>query len=294
MENKFFSIVVTTFNSINYIDKTIKSILKQNYSNYEILLIDDCSHDNTVKFVKEKYNHKVKIFSTEKNFGGPGKSRNIGIEKSKGNWISFLDADDFWFQNRLYHFYDLIIKNPKYEVFCSNEILINKNVKKKIKITHGPYSKNFFEDLLLKGNKLSPSSTVIKKEFLIKKNIFFDINQDLIGVEDYDFWLNLSKNKAKFFFTSKILNAYVIHGQNITNNSKTHLKNTIHVIEKNFKYLNSIDKKIYQNRLFEVKFSYILRQLLAKKNILYNIIKFLVYIINNPISSVKFIFKKII
>lgn len=292
MKNKFFSVVVTTYNSSRYIEKTIKSILKQNFLDYEIILVDDCSNDNTIDLVKKKFINDIKILTTDKNFGGPAKSRNIGIKHSCGQWISFLDADDFWFQSRLKKFHRHIINNPSYEVFCSNEMLFNSKNKKKNKIIHGPYSENFFDDLLIQGNRLSPSATVINRDFVLKNKIFFDTHLNLIGVEDYDFWLNLSKNKAKFFFFDEILSLYVIHDNNITHNSRKHLKNTINVINKNFQFLNSFNDKIYSKRIFELKTSFLINQLLKKKHLFSNILNFSILFIKNPINLLKFLFTK--
>ena len=293
MKNNLFSIIITSYNSSHYIDRTINSVTKQNFKDYEIILVDDCSNDGTIDLVKKNYGSRIKIFSTKKNFGGPAISRNIGINKSSGNWISFLDADDFLFKNRLSFFNELIFSNPAFEVYCSNEILLDKINKKKKIINHGPFSQNFFEDLLIEGNRLSPSASVIKKDFIIKNNILFDDSQKIIGVEDYDFWLNLSKNNAKFFFTAKILNAYVIHDQNITNNSKQHLENTLNVINKNFKYNKNIEKKKYLKRIFNIKYSFSINHLFKKKDFIQNFYKFLTQSTKNPVLSLEFILKKL-
>ena len=293
MKNKFFSVIVTTYNSSKYIEKTINSILKQNFLDYEIILVDDCSNDDTIELVKKQFSNHVKILSTDKNFGGPAKSRNIGIQYSSGQWISFLDADDFWFQSRLKQFHKYIINNPNFEVFCSNEMLYNLKNKKKNKINHGPYSENFFDDLLIKGNRLSPSATVINKEFIFKNKIFFDIDKNLIGVEDYDLWLNLSKKKARFFFFNKILSLYVIHENNITHNSKKHLENTINVLNKNFKLLNSFNNKIYSKRIFDLKVSFLINELLKNNHFFLNTFNFFILAIKNPINLLKFLFNKL-
>ena len=96
----FFSVVIPTFNMEGFLRKSIKSVLNQNYKNFEIIVIDNFSKDNTKKLIKNFKNKKIKFFQI-KNGGVIGKSRNLGIKKSKGNWIAFLDADDMWFKNRL-------------------------------------------------------------------------------------------------------------------------------------------------------------------------------------------------
>lgn len=293
MQNSLFSVIITSYNSSNYINRTIKGVINQNFKNYEILLVDDCSNDGTPDLVKKNYGDIVKIFSTKKNFGGPAMSRNIGINLSRGNWLSFLDADDYWFKNRLKFYNELIFSNPGFEVYCSNEILFDTiNNKKKI-IKHGPFSPYFFEDLLLKGNRLSPSASVVKKDFLIKNNILFDTSQKMNGVEDYDFWLNLSKNEARFFFTPKVLNAYIVHDQNITNNSQKHLENTLNVINKNFTYCKNLKKKKYLERIFNVQYSFTINYLFKKENFVVNLYKFLSQSAKNPLLSIKYILKKL-
>ena len=109
MESKFFSVVITTHNARLYIDKTLTSVLSQDFIDYEVLLVDDFSDDNTIEYVKKKFPDKVKIFSTKKNFGGPAESRNIGIKNAEGKWIAFLDGDDFWFENKLSYFNKIIL-----------------------------------------------------------------------------------------------------------------------------------------------------------------------------------------
>lgn len=294
MKNNFFSIIITTYNSEDYILNTLKSVFKQTYKNYEIILVDDCSEDRTLEIVKKKYKGAFKIYKTLKNFGGPAKSRNLGIKFSSGDWIAFLDGDDYWFANKL-EIFNQNINNFKYiDIFCSNEVVYNKNHKIKKKIFHGPYCNNFFYDLLINGNKLSPSAAIIKKELIKKYDIYFDESNEFIGVEDYDYWLKLSNLNAKFFFINKCLNIYVLHKDNITNNAEKHMINTINVIKKNMKLLNKQNQKNLSSlRLFSVKISFLINEILKKNNLKKNIVNLLTLIITNPLNFFKFSLNKI-
>ena len=99
------------------------------------------------------------------------------------------------------------------------------------------------------------------------------------------------KRKQDFFF-NKILSLYVIHENNITHNSKKHLENTINVLNKNFKLLNSFNNKIYSKRIFDLKVSFLINELL-KNNHFLNTFNFFILAIKNPINLLKFLFNKL-
>lgn len=94
MSYNFFSIIIPTYNSTNYIGETIDSVLSQSYSNFEILVIDDFSNDGIDNVINSVYsNTKLKLFINESKLG-PNFSRNFGLKKAKGDYIMFLDSDD--------------------------------------------------------------------------------------------------------------------------------------------------------------------------------------------------------
>ena len=98
--NLFFSVVIPSFNRISYLKKSVNSVLYQSYKNFEIIVIDNNSSDGSQDYIKSLNNSKIKLLITD-NFGSIAKSRNIGIENAKGNWISFLDSDDYWHPDKL-------------------------------------------------------------------------------------------------------------------------------------------------------------------------------------------------
>ena len=113
MEEIKFSIIIPVYNCEKYIERCVNSILSQDYKNIEIIIIDDCSEDQT-RVVLEKYNDNsnIKIFSTPTN-SRQGAARNIGLEHAVGNYILFVDADDFITDNILGKIVDNI-KNNNY------------------------------------------------------------------------------------------------------------------------------------------------------------------------------------
>ena len=96
------SIITPTFNSEKYIVETIQSVLNQTHTNWELLIIDDASTDNTLEIIEElkAKENRIKVFKFQTNVGA-GTTRNKGIEEAQGDYIAFLDADDLWEPNKL-------------------------------------------------------------------------------------------------------------------------------------------------------------------------------------------------
>src|SRR3972149_5580300 len=96
--NPVISIVIPTYNRGKTINRAIESVLSQTFKEYEIIVIDDGSNDNTRDIIKR---HIRKVRYYYQNNSGPSKARNIGIHMAKGEWIAFLDSDDLWFKTKL-------------------------------------------------------------------------------------------------------------------------------------------------------------------------------------------------
>lgn len=96
------SIITATFNSSLYISKTIESIQKQSYEDWELIITDDCSSDNSVEIIQDiaRVDNRVKVFCLKKN-SGAGVARNNSIKEAKGRYIAFCDSDDLWLPNKL-------------------------------------------------------------------------------------------------------------------------------------------------------------------------------------------------
>lgn len=125
----FFSVIIPTFNQSAFLEKAINSVLLQK-KNYEIIIIDNYSTDNTRELIK-KYKIKNLKYLKVKNFGVIGKSRNIGIKNSIAPWIAFLDSDDQWNKNKLFLMEEFIKQNQNYDVVTNDEEIIYEGTKKK-------------------------------------------------------------------------------------------------------------------------------------------------------------------
>jgi glycosyltransferase involved in cell wall biosynthesis len=99
--NDLVSIIMPSYDTAKYIDKAIDSVLKQTYTNWELIIVDDCSPDNTDDIVKPYLSdERIKYYKNEKN-SGAAMSRNRALREAKGKWIAFLDSDDLWMPDKL-------------------------------------------------------------------------------------------------------------------------------------------------------------------------------------------------
>ncbi len=94
------SIIMPNYNGEKYLKETIESVLLQTYANWELLFVDDCSTDNSLKIVKSYGDPRIKVFQNDTN-SGAAVSRNLALRKAMGKWIAFLDSDDVWFSEKL-------------------------------------------------------------------------------------------------------------------------------------------------------------------------------------------------
>ena len=120
------SIITPVYNAEEFLEETILSVLNQTYKNWELILIDDCSKDDSYKII-ERYlgmDKRIKYLKNEKN-SGPAVTRNNGINISKGKYIAFLDSDDLWYRDKLKKQIDFMEMNNK-NICHGNYEMINK------------------------------------------------------------------------------------------------------------------------------------------------------------------------
>ncbi len=289
--NPLISIVLPTYNHANFLKNAIVSVIDQEYNNWELIVVDNHSTDNTDEVIFGFNDTRIKCFKIHNN-GIIAASRNLGILKSKGDWIAFLDSDDLWYSNKLSIVVNEI-SSKNFDVICSNEYLNNKVTNKKYKLSYGPYVKNFYKDLLVNGNKLSPSSTLVRAEFIKKKSIIFNESIDFITVEDYDFWLNLANSKAHFYFINNILGEYIIHGNNNSTKLKIHRENLAKLIRFHLLYVQKFTLKpeqVWKKILPRIQFMEFY-QILREENFIKAFKYYLYVILKSPVYSINFLIR---
>ncbi len=212
-EKNLISIVIPTYNREKKLKKAIFSVINQSYKNWELIIVDNNSSDKTEEIVKNINNNKINFFKIINN-GIIAKSRNFGISKSKGNYICFLDSDDFWHKDKLLYIsnyfkkgFDLIY----HDMYLSNKKFLFKktNYCRKLK-------QPIFLDLLNNGPAFPTSSVCIDKK-IINDSLLFNESYKFLAWEDYDAWLNISKKYEKFIKIPKTLGIVTVDNDNFLN-----------------------------------------------------------------------------
>ena len=127
MTYPLITVVTPCYNAEKYIGKTIESVINQTYTNWEMLIIDDSSNDNSASIIKgyEKADTRIRYIKTPKPSGSPAYPRTVGIDESKGDYIAILDSDDLWLPHKLQSQFDFINKTGQ----SIEQNLINSNSK---------------------------------------------------------------------------------------------------------------------------------------------------------------------
>ncbi len=289
MVNTYFSVVIPTYNNKEYLKKAIQSVLSQSFNEYEIIIVDNFSNDGTEKLVSE-INEKKITFVKNNNNGVIARSRNLGINLSKSKWVAFLDSDDTWHHDRLKKIHDFLKNEAEnFQVVCTDELIIDKirGIKKTWK--YGPYSNNFYENLIKFGNCISTSGSVVDRDYLLKNKIMFNENELFSPYEDYDFWMLLAKNQAKFKFINKVMGEHLFHKDSYSTKIYTKLKESnISILKKHIYEIQNFTKNkktLWHHVICRLSISEI-ESLLHKHKFLMAFKKSVILFVKYPIKAV--------
>lgn len=203
------SIITPTYNSGRYISETIQSIQAQTYTNWELLITDDCSDDQTVDIIMsfQKNDSRIKLFSLEIN-SGPGPSRNNSIRMAKGKYIAFLDSDDKWSEFKLEKQITFMQKNNYIFTFTNYFKIDSKGTIIKSE-NNTPLKVNYIDCLL--GNRIGCLTVVLDVSKLGK--IYME---DLPRRQDYLLWLKILKKIDYAYSINEKLAFYRVHNKSIS------------------------------------------------------------------------------
>ena len=226
------SVILPTYNRADILNRTIKNVLNQSYSEFELIIINDASCDETLNVVK-KYISKdarIKLINNYKNLGC-AKSRECGLAAANYDYIVFIDDDDFWDENKLLKQINSMNINAADIVICDYYIeSINQKTYKSMK----GFVKNFKKQILQKPGPFF-QSIMIKKELFKLINSPFDTKS--IPSEDWNFFIELSKINPKFSHVNEPLFTWKLHNNNQSLDIAKEVKALINIIDKHYEYI---------------------------------------------------------
>ena len=247
------SIILPTYNRSAIINRTIDCVLNQSYTNFELIIINDCSSDDTEKVIKSYDDKRIKYVSNSNNIGCAN-SRYLGYQHSKGDVLVFIDDDDTWRQDkllkqvRLIENYDMVLSDYSISI---NGMLEQKNMR--------PFGEYFKQEILKRPGPFF-QSIMIKKNIVDKINNPFD--QKSVPSEDWNFFIELSKLELKIAYLNESLFTWNLNYDNQSLNLKNEANALSYIVEKHFDYLmsNSSKKNISNHyrriaRIYEKMFS---------------------------------------
>lgn len=220
MQNeKLVSIIVPMYNARAFVSETIESVLKQTYTNWELILIDDGSTDDTAAVVKP-YLTDPRIHYHYQQNGGIGNARNNAISKSSGVYIAPLDADDLWDPDKLSVQVDVINETDAAAVFCKVRRIDEngKNLNQDMGMGSGYLTgfRSFF--LMGLGRIIIPNLTVlIRKDVLNEAGNYRESVDHVDHIEDFDLWARLMLKGHRLYGIDRIMASYRIHTSQLTN-----------------------------------------------------------------------------
>jgi|JI10StandDraft_1071094.scaffolds.fasta_scaffold00158_27 glycosyltransferase involved in cell wall biosynthesis len=239
MSSPFFSVVVPTYNRAGFIHKTIQSVLAQQFENFEVLIVDDGSTDNTQEIVQAIRDNRVHYFKKEN--AERAAARNFGISKSKGIYITFLDSDDLFLPNNLSSAYNFI-QAHKPEVFHLGYMLVDAHTGKE----RLPERAHNINEQILKGNLLSCIGVFIRKEMALQN--LFNETRSLSELEDWELWIRLAA-RFRFMHSAEVTSLVVNHdSRSVMSVDIEKIKTKVQVFETLVKS-DPVNQRVFGSRL---------------------------------------------
>lgn len=240
------SIIIPLYNAEKYIGQTLNSILSQSYQNIELIIVDDCSTDQSKSVVDSFLSKHVKYFCETKNCGGPAGPRNTGIKQSSGDLIMMFDSDDIMLPGKIERSVNCFINNPDIGLLCTGFQSIDNDDN----LLSGDYLKDYTRfrtslvptslksafrikaveayKQLFHSNYVGTSSVVIPKVVFEKVGFFDD---SMTNADDWDMWFRIAKS-YDFMFIDETLHQYRISPGGISARGGLNAVNKLKVLDK--------------------------------------------------------------
>jgi glycosyltransferase involved in cell wall biosynthesis len=265
------SIIIPCYNTAKFVSIALDSILGQTCNNYEVIIIDDGSTDNTRSVIRTYLSKKIKYIFQE-NSGGPSNPRNVGIDAAIGEYISFFDSDDIMMPKKIEYYLRIFEKQANVDFIFSDFSVVDefgKTLKKSFLKDYQSFRRillptsdldvfylkedQVYTELLL-ANFIGTSSVMVKKKTLNQIGRF---DESLKNSDDIDLWRRFARENKKFAFLNKIGHCYRKRSSSISTKNLKRFPSILNALEKQKRIVKySKDLKILNQKIFENLISY--------------------------------------
>lgn len=258
IKNPLVSIVINCYNGEKYLRQSIESILGQSYKNLELIFWDNHSTDQSRNIIKSYDDSRIKIFFSQ-NHTTLYQARNLALKECKGDFISFLDVDDYYLKDKIAKQLPYF-KDEKVGVIYSNYYRYYEDIKKKKLLSNKILPSGNLTQYILEESQISFMTVIVRKKSLDSLEFNFDREYSIIG--DYDLLYRLSFN-WNFYYINEPLAVYRIHDENFSKNSILFIDELKDWYNKNYNSFLNKKNYIYKKIIFLQALEY-----LSKKNML--------------------------
>lgn len=233
MKRPIVSVIIPTFNRANMIRRAIESVTLQTFNDWELIVVDDASTDNTEGIIRTylEDDQRIRYYKHKKNHGG-GAARNSGIKMSNGRYIAFLDDDDRWYPEKLRLQYHYSQNHPDAGFIYAGFSYIDYETEKIIKSVSPQYQGNV-SSVILKNNIIGSPTPLIKKECFAQAGLF---DEKLNSCQDWDMWIRISQH-CFFAYVKEYLAAVTMHGTQISSNLSSKIDSRKKLFNKYFDFI---------------------------------------------------------
>lgn len=278
MEQPAISVVVPLYNNEEYVGECLESILNQTFQDFEVIVVDDCSTDNSVAIVESyapKFDGRLRLAQTEENSGGGGYvPRNIGLKLASGEYVIFVDSDDFILLTALETLYqaakqydaDVVYAGTHYDLIAPNKIHLHQDGER-IRLLREGFEDNTIlrvddqkenlSKLLLEereGNFRAPWSKLIRRELLIENKIFFPVQMVTGG--DFIWVINVYCHAKRFLRISTPFYFYRSNTASVTKKKKEPLEQIAYWSSAFVDFVKNLSKLEKENKILSENIAY--------------------------------------
>lgn len=211
---KKVSVVIPVYNSSKHLSECLSSVINQTYKNLEIIVIDDYSSDNSIEIIESFKDSRIKLIKHSENMGA-AKTRNDGIESATGDFICFLDSDDYWKLKKI----EKQLRFIKEKAFIYSEYMYLKG--NRTHIARVPRSLTY--EQLLKNSAIFTSTVMINMKYVNKEDIYMP---NIRMGQDYGAWYKILKKVGTAYGMDEVLSIYRVGNKSLSSNKLKAIKRT--------------------------------------------------------------------